>query len=57
MTGSKTDLQIALVQANPHLGNVDANIEKLLQMRARAAEQGCDIISDAGDVSIRLSGR
>jgi NAD+ synthase len=44
MTGSKTDLQIALVQANPHLGNVDANIEKLLQMRARAAEQGCDII-------------
>ena len=44
MTGSKTDLQIALVQANPNLGNVDANIEKLLQMRARAAEQGCDII-------------
>jgi len=44
MTQSQDRLHIALVQANPHLGNVEANCQKLLQMRARAHEQGADII-------------
>ena len=44
MTSSKTDLHIALAQLNPHLGDVNANCDKLLQMRARAAEQNCQIL-------------
>ena len=37
-------LSIALAQLNAHLGDVSANCQKLLQMRARAAAQGADII-------------
>ncbi len=44
MTTTKTELHLGLVQANPHLGDVEANCDKLLQMRARAIEQGCQII-------------
>lgn len=39
-----TELTIAVMQANPHLGNVDANFEALRQKRARAAEMGADCI-------------
>ena len=44
MTTTRTELHLGLVQANPHLGDVEANCDKLLQMRARATEQGCQII-------------
>ena len=37
-------LSIALAQLNAHLGDVSGNCQKLLQMRARAAAQGADII-------------
>ncbi len=37
-------LQIALIQANAHLGNVTANYERLLSMRAEAADKGADIV-------------
>ncbi|CAI8360450.1 MAG: Glutamine-dependent NAD(+) synthetase [Alphaproteobacteria bacterium UBA4588] len=37
-------LSIALAQLNAHLGDVSTNCQKLLQMRARAAAQGADII-------------
>ena len=37
-------LSIALAQLNAHLGDVFTNCQKLLQMRARAAAQGADII-------------
>lgn len=44
MTTTRTEMHLGLVQANPHLGDVEANCDKLLQMRARAIEQGCQII-------------
>ena len=37
-------LTIAVMQANPHLGNVDANFEALRQKRMRAAEMGTDCL-------------
>ena len=37
-------VSIALAQLNPHLGDVSANCQKLLQMRERAAAKGADII-------------
>ena len=37
-------LTIAVMQANPHLGNVDANFEALRQKRMRAAEMGADCL-------------
>ena len=45
MTASApTRLKIALAQANPTLGDLDANAAKLIAMRARAAEHGADLI-------------
>ena len=55
MTSSKTDLHIALAQLNPHLGDVDANCDKLLHMRARATEQGCQILLMTGAGKIGLA--
>lgn len=37
-------LTIALAQANPHLGNIDYNVDKLLTMRERAAALGADCV-------------
>ncbi len=37
-------LKIALAQANPTLGDLDGNIEKLKAMRAQAAAQGADLL-------------
>ena len=37
-------LRIALAQADPTLGDLDANIAKLREMRARAQELGADLI-------------
>ena len=37
-------VSVALAQLNPHLGDVSANCQKLLQMRERAAAKGADII-------------
>ena len=39
-----TELTIAVMQANPHLGNVKANFEALSQKRKRAAEMGADCL-------------
>ena len=39
-----TELTIAVMQANPHLGNVKANFESLCQKRKRAAEMGADCL-------------
>ena len=50
MTPSETQkfgsssMSVALAQLNPHLGDVSANCQKLLQMRERAAAKGADII-------------
>jgi NAD+ synthase len=37
-------LKIALAQANPTVGDIDANLKKLVAMRARAAELGADLV-------------
>jgi NAD+ synthase len=37
-------LKIALAQANPTVGDIDGNVAKLRQMRARAAADGADLI-------------
>jgi NAD+ synthase len=37
-------LRIALAQANPTVGDIEANLKKLLAMRARAAELGADLV-------------
>jgi NAD+ synthase len=39
-----TTLKIALAQANPTLGDIDANIAKLVAMRAEAAALGADLV-------------
>ena len=39
-----TELTIAVMQANPHLGDVEANLEALRQRRKRAAELGADCL-------------
>ena len=39
-----SSVSLALAQLNPHLGDVSANCQKLLQMRERAAAKGADII-------------
>ena len=39
-----SSMSVALAQLNPHLGDVLANCQKLLQMRERAAAKGADII-------------
>ncbi|HAD73176.1 MAG TPA: NAD+ synthase, partial [Alphaproteobacteria bacterium] len=39
-----SSMSVALAQLNPHLGDVSANCQKLLQMRERAAAKGADII-------------
>ncbi len=39
-----TRLKIALAQANPTVGDIDANIAKLVAMRNRAAALGADVI-------------
>ena len=39
-----SSVSVALAQLNPHLGDVSANCQKLLQMRERAAAKGADII-------------
>ena len=38
------ELKIACMQANPHLGHVSENVEKLIMMRERASEMGADIL-------------
>jgi NAD+ synthase len=43
-TSAPTRLKIALAQANPTLGDLDANAAKLIAMRARAAELGADLV-------------
>ncbi len=40
----QSGLNIALMQANPHLGNVDANCDKLLQNYIEATSQNADIL-------------
>ena len=37
-------LSIALAQLNPHLGNVRGNLDRLVNARAKAAENGAVII-------------
>ena len=39
-----TELTIAVMQANPHLGDVEANFESLCQKRKRAADMGADCL-------------
>ena len=39
-----TRLRIALAQANPILGDIDANVAKLVAMRGRAAALGADLV-------------
>ena len=39
-----SSMSVALAQLNPHLGDVSANCQKLLQMRERAAAKCADII-------------
>src|SRR5262249_53685917 len=43
-TTAPTRLKIALAQANPILGDLEANPTKLVRMRARAAELGADLV-------------
>ncbi len=38
------DVNIGLIQANSHLGDIAANTDKIIQMRERAAALGADII-------------
>ena len=40
----KNEISIAVMQANPHLGDVGANFQRLRQRRERAAELGADLI-------------
>ncbi|MEC8642599.1 MAG: nitrilase-related carbon-nitrogen hydrolase, partial [Pseudomonadota bacterium] len=35
---------IALAQLNPHLGNIEANVARLLEARRQAASLGAEII-------------
>ena len=44
MTSAPTHLKIALAQANPIVGDIDGNIAKLRDMRARAAALGADLV-------------
>ena len=44
MTSAPTHLKIALAQANPTVGDIDGNIAKLREMRARAAALGADLV-------------
>ena len=46
-----TELTIAVMQANPHLGNVKANFESLCQKRKRAADMGADCLLTPETVS------
>ena len=39
-----TASSIALAQLNPHLGNIEANLDRLLEARLQAAAVGADII-------------
>jgi NAD+ synthase len=39
-----TQLKIAIAQANPIVGDIDGNIAKLREMRARAAGLGADVV-------------
>lgn len=39
-----TELTIAVMQANPHLGDVEANFDALCQKRERAAQMGADCL-------------
>ena len=48
------ELTIAVMQANPHLGDVEANFESFCQKRKRAADMGA-IAFDPRNVSGRLS--
>lgn len=41
---NKNEISVAVMQANPHLGDVDQNFECLRQRRERAAELGADLI-------------
>ena len=44
MTSAPTHLKIALAQANSTVGDIDGNIAKLREMRARAAALGADLV-------------
>ena len=45
MAGHMTQpVRIALAQLNSHLGNVEANIDRLAKARETAAGQGADMI-------------
>jgi len=44
MTSAPTHLKLALAQANPIVGDIDGNIAKLREMRARAGALGADIV-------------
>jgi NAD+ synthase len=44
MTSAPTHLKIALAQANPIVGDIDGNIAKLREMRARAGTLGADLV-------------
>ena len=46
-------LKIALAQANPTLGDIDANLEKLVAMRARAAKLGADLLAGNAALGFR----
>jgi NAD+ synthase len=43
-TSAPSRLRIALAQANPTLGDLDANAAKLIAMRARAGDLGADLV-------------
>jgi len=46
MTGPiKDHFKLALAQANPVVGDIDGNLKKARELRARAAEQGADLIA------------
>ncbi len=44
MTTAPTHLKIAIAQANPTVGDIDGNVAKLREMRARAAALGADLV-------------
>ena len=44
MTSAPTHLKIALAQANSTVGDIDGNIAKLREMRARATALGADLV-------------
>ncbi len=43
-TSAHTSFRIALAQANPTVGDLDGNVAKLLEMRARAGAAGADLV-------------